>query len=126
LDLPLEYGVHDTFNVIDLSPFVGTNDDEDELDLRTNPFQGEGDDGGGPSSPHHGSQDPRLDRLDSRGERLAQEEGRLHKERLGGSLDRLGPITRSMAKHIHAQMGQATDWREKTLYMLHGGPLRVA
>ena len=89
-------------------------------------------DGGGPSSPHHGSQDPRLDRLkpceerlDSRGERLAQEEGRLHKEHLGGSLDRLGPITRSMAKHIHAQMGQATDWREKTLYMLHGGPLRV-
>ena len=24
LDLPLEYGVHDTFNAIDLSPFVGT------------------------------------------------------------------------------------------------------
>ena len=108
MDLPLEYGVHDTFNVISLSPFVGTNDDEDELDLRTNPFQGGGDDGGGPSSPHHGSQDPRLDRLepcgerlDSRGERLAQDEGRLQKERLGGSLDRLGPITRSMAKHLH-------------------------
>jgi len=42
LDLPIEYGVHDTFNVIDLSPFVGTNEDEDDLDLRTNPFQGEG------------------------------------------------------------------------------------
>ena len=73
LDLPLEYGVHDTFNLIDLSPFVGTNDD-DELDLRTNPFQGGGDDGGGPSTSHHGSQDPRLDR----DERLAS-----RKERLG-------------------------------------------
>jgi len=64
-------------------------------------------DGGGPSTPHHGSQDPRLDRdehLDSRRERLGHDEGRLHMERLGGSLDRLGPITRSMAKHIHAQM----------------------
>ena len=90
-------------------------------------------DGGGPSSPHHGSQDPRLDRLepcgerlDSRGERLAQDEGRLQKECLGGSLDRLGPITRSMTKHLHAQLGQATDGREKNLYMLHGGPLGVA
>ena len=49
LDLPLEYGVQDTFNVIDLSPFVGTNEDEDDMDLRTNPFQGGGDDGRGPS-----------------------------------------------------------------------------
>jgi len=90
-------------------------------------------DGGGPSSPHYESQVPSLDRLepcgkrlDSRGERLAQDEGRLQKERLGGSLDRLGPITRSMAKHLHAQLGQATDGREKNLYMLHGGPLGVA
>ena len=72
-------------------------------------------DGGGPSSPHHGSQDPRLDplepceeRLDSRGERLAHDKERLQEERLGGSLDRLGPITRCMTKHLHAQMGLAT------------------
>jgi len=36
--LSIEYGVHDTFNVIDLSPFVGTNEEDDALDLRTNPF----------------------------------------------------------------------------------------
>jgi len=86
-------------------------------------------DGGGPNTPHHGSQDPRLDhdeRLDSRRERLGHNEGRLHMERLGGGLNRLGPITRSMAKHIQAQMDLATDGREKTLYMLHGGPLGVA
>jgi len=41
----IEYVVHDTFNVIDLSPFVVTNKDKDDLDLRTNPFQG-----GGPST----------------------------------------------------------------------------
>jgi hypothetical protein len=40
LDLPREYNVSATFNVSDLSPFgVG-----DELDLRTNPFQEEGND----------------------------------------------------------------------------------
>ena len=50
LDLPIEYGVHDTFNVIDLSPFVATNEEEDDLDLRTNHFQGGGDDGRGPST----------------------------------------------------------------------------
>ena len=50
LDLPVEYGVHDTFNVIDLSPFVGTNEENDDLDLRTNSFQGGGDDGRGPST----------------------------------------------------------------------------
>jgi len=86
-------------------------------------------DGGGPSTPHHRSQDPRLDRderLDSRRECLGHDEGRLHMERLGGGLDRLGPIIRTMAKHIHAQMDLATDGREKTLYMLHGGPLGVA
>ena len=80
-------------------------------------------------TPHRGSQDPRLDRderLDSRRERLGHDEGRLHMEHLGGGLDHLGPITRSMAKHIHAQMDLATDGREKTLYMLHGGPLGVA
>ena len=84
--------------------------------------------GGGPSTPHHGGQDPRLDRderLDSRMERLGHDEGRLHMECLGGGLDRLGPITRSMAKHIHAQLDEATAGREKVLYMLHGGPLGV-
>ena len=86
-------------------------------------------DGGGPSTPHHGSQNPKLDRderLDSRREHLGHDEGRLHMERLGGDLDRLGPITRSMAKHIHAQMDATTDGREKALYMLHGGPLGVS
>jgi len=40
LDLPGEYNVSATFNVSDLSPFgVG-----DEVDLRTNPFQEEGND----------------------------------------------------------------------------------
>jgi len=87
-----------------------------------------GRDGGGPSTSHHESQDPKLDhdeRLDPRKERLGREEGWLHMERLGGDLDRLGPITRSMAKHIHAQWNEATDGREKALYMLHGGPLGV-
>ena len=46
-------------------------------------------------------------------------------ERLGGDLDCLGPITRSMAKHIQAQLKEATKGREKALYMLHKGPLGV-
>ncbi|KAL5837241.1 hypothetical protein ACOSQ3_014410 [Xanthoceras sorbifolium] len=40
LDLPGEYNVSATFNVSDLSPF----DAGDDLDLRTNPFQEEGND----------------------------------------------------------------------------------
>jgi len=87
-------------------------------------------DGGGPSSPPYGRQEPSLYRLGTCGEhldrsreRLAQDEGRLQEERLGGSLDRLGPITRSMTKHLHAHLGQATDGRERNLYMLHEGPL---
>jgi len=48
LDLPEDYGVHTTFNVIDLIPFVGSNDDEvDDSDIRTDPLQEGGDDGGG-------------------------------------------------------------------------------
>jgi len=48
LDLPEDYGVHTTFNVIDLIPFIGSNDDEvDDSDLRTDPLQEGGDDGGG-------------------------------------------------------------------------------
>ena len=42
LDLPKEYGVHHTFNIIDLISFAGSNEEEEEedvLDLRTNPFQ---------------------------------------------------------------------------------------
>jgi len=121
LDLPLEYGVYDTFNVIDLSPFVGTNEDEDELDLRTNPFQGGGDDGRGPSSTPHERQEPNLERLEPSGERLAQ-----GGERLEGMRERLGPLTRSMTKLRMGALCQATDGRKSNLYMLHEGPLRVA
>ena len=63
--------------------------------------------------------EPCGERLDPKGERLAQDEGRLHKERLGGSLDRLGHGT-----FTHTWV-KATVWKEKTLYMLHGGPLGV-
>jgi len=48
LDLLEDYGVHTTFNVIDLILFIGSNDDEvDDSDLRTDPLQEGGDDGGG-------------------------------------------------------------------------------
>ena len=44
LDLPAEYGVHPTFNITDLVPFIGNVADEDgNQDLRANPFQGGGD-----------------------------------------------------------------------------------
>jgi len=46
--------------------------------------------------------------------------------RLAQRGERLGPITRSMAKRIHEDLGQATDGRESYLYMLHEGPSRVA
>ena len=39
-------------------------------------------------------------------------------DRLGEGLDRLGPITRSMAKHIHAQLNEATDGREKASLLI--------
>jgi len=42
--LPEEYGVHVTFNVIDLTPFAGSTDDEAKtFDLRVNPLQEGGD-----------------------------------------------------------------------------------
>ena len=89
-------------------------------------------DGGGPSTSSQGSQSPnheeRLDqgeRLAPRNERLGREEGRLPMERLDVALDRLGPLTRSMAKHVQAQVDEATDGREKALYMLHKGPIGV-
>ena len=46
LDLPEEYGVSNTFNIIDLDSFVGVADSDDEgsADLRKNPLQGGGDD----------------------------------------------------------------------------------
>jgi len=43
--VPTEYGVHPTFNIIDLVPFTSTVADEDDIqDLRVNPLQGGGDD----------------------------------------------------------------------------------
>jgi len=49
IDLPEEYGVHTTFNVMDLTPFAGSEDEEVEAcDLKTNPLQEGGDDGRGP------------------------------------------------------------------------------
>ena len=46
MDLPEEYGVSTTFNISDLIPFAGGADIEEEelIDLRSNPLQGEGDD----------------------------------------------------------------------------------
>ena len=45
MDHPAEYGVHPTFNIIDLVSFVGTLDEEDDhQDLRANPLQGGGGD----------------------------------------------------------------------------------
>jgi len=48
LDLHEEYGVHATFNFINLTPFVGsTNDEVKTFDLRTDPLQEGRDDGKG-------------------------------------------------------------------------------
>jgi len=50
IDMPEEYGVHTTFNVRDLTPFAGSEDEEAEAcDLRTNPLREGGDDGRSPS-----------------------------------------------------------------------------
>jgi len=89
LDLPIEYGVHDTFNVIDLSLFVGTNEEEDDLDLRINPFQGGGKDG--------------------RGSSTTSKEG--HTQR------HIGPTTRAMTKRLDEDWDTAIDGRETYLYM---------
>ena len=43
LDLPYEFGVHSTFNISHLVPFIGSMDAEHQ-DLRANPLQGGGDD----------------------------------------------------------------------------------
>ena len=76
-------------------------------------------DGGGPSTPTQASQGERLDQDRDQGERLGREGERLGREggRLPLELDRLGPLTRSMAKHIQTQANEATDGREKALYM---------
>jgi len=50
IDLSEEYGVHTTFNVIDLTPFAGSEYEEAKAcDLRTNPLQGGEEDGRSPS-----------------------------------------------------------------------------
>jgi len=72
-----------------LSPFVGTNEEDDALDLRTNSFQGGGDDGRGPSNNPKESQTSR----------------------------HIGPTTRAMAKRLEENWNTATDGRETYLYM---------
>uniref|UniRef100_A0A151UHM5 Transposon Ty3-I Gag-Pol polyprotein n=1 Tax=Cajanus cajan TaxID=3821 RepID=A0A151UHM5_CAJCA len=54
LDLPSIYGVSSSFNVCDLTPFLGTNDIDELQDLRSNPLQEGGDDGGPPLEQHVG------------------------------------------------------------------------
>jgi len=45
-----EYGVYATFNVIDLTPFTcSTNDEVETIDLRTDPLQEGEDDGRAPN-----------------------------------------------------------------------------
>jgi len=85
----VKYGVHDTFNVIDLTPFVGNNEEEEALDLRTNPFQEGDDDGRGPSTSPNASP-PK---------------------------SRFRPTTRAMAKKIQEDWNAVVDGRETFLYM---------
>jgi len=79
-DPPPEYGVHPTFHITDLVPFVGIFDEEgDHQDLRANPPQGGGDDvtPTSPSSSASTSPNPHQ-----------------------------GPITRSMMRKIHTGLSQ--------------------
>jgi len=64
-----------------LSPFVGTNEEDKALDLRTNPFQEGGDDGRGPST--NSIESP--------------------------PTCQIGPITRAMAKKLKKDWNTATD-----------------
>ena len=91
LHLPKEYGVHHTFNVVDLMPFVGSNEEEEveALDLRTNPFQEGGDDG--------------------RGSRTSPS--------ASPTKQRFGPTTRVMAKKDQEDWNTTTDGRETFLYI---------
>ena len=45
LELPGDYGVSTTFNVVDLSPYIADDTIEDPSDLRANLLQARGDDG---------------------------------------------------------------------------------
>ena len=78
--------------------------------MRTNPFQEGGDDGRGPSSTSYERQEPSQKRLEPR-----REHPKANQERLGQREQRLGPITRSMAKRIHEDLDQATDGRERVI-----------
>jgi len=78
LDLPYEYGVHSTFNIPHLIPFVGSMDDEHQY-LRENPLQRGGDDVIPISLSPNASTSPSPPR---------------------------GPITRSMMKKIHIGISQ--------------------
>jgi len=73
-----QYGVHSTFNISHLIPFVGSMDDEHQ-DLRANPLQGGGDDVTPTSPTSNASTSPSP-----------------HK----------GPITRSMMRKIHMGLSQ--------------------
>jgi len=73
-----------------LSPFVGTNEEDEALDLRTNPFQEGGDDG----------RDLSINSIES------------------PPTCQIGPITRSMAKKLQEDWNIASDGRETYLYML--------
>nr|KYP34762.1 Transposon Ty3-I Gag-Pol polyprotein [Cajanus cajan] len=52
LDLPSEYSISSSFNVCDLTPFLGDKDMDEDLNLRTDTSQ-EGGDDGGPSLKTH-------------------------------------------------------------------------
>ena len=76
-------------HLMSYTPFVGTNEEDDVLDFRTNPFQGGGDDGRGPSTNPKESQISR----------------------------HIGPTIRAMAKRLDEDWNTATDGRETYLYM---------
>jgi len=90
INLPEKYGVYTTFNIMDLTPFVCSKDEEAEtLDLRTNPLQEGGDDGRGPRTSPSASPTKK----------------------------RSGPTTRAMAKKNQENWNTAIDGRETFLYM---------
>jgi len=90
IDLPEKYRVHTTFNIMDLTPFVGSKDKEAvALDLRTNPLQEEGDDGRGSSTSPSTSSTNR----------------------------RSGPTIRVMSKKIQEDWDTTTNGRETCQYM---------
>ena len=75
---------------MDLTPFIGSEDEEAEaLDLRTNPLQEGGNDGRGPNTSPSTNPTNR----------------------------RSGPTTRAMAKKIQEDWDTTTDGRETSQYM---------